>query len=308
MAEIRGAATLPQTLIDAYSNYVAKKLPVALVTVLQTDGSTYSKVGGQMLVGSDGSSFGLLSGGCLENDLMEHAASAMSSGETLWTEYDLRSDDDVFGLGVGCEGSMRVQIQPLDPQSGYEPFSGWLLELDKNKLTDAVFEAGEDRAPLTVRFRRPYEVLLLGAGQDAEPLANFARSLGWRLTVFDHRPAYISALEHKQDCRFVCAPAAQLTDELDLARFDAAIIMSHHLASDRQYLQTFADTSVGFVGLLGPPHRRDRLLGEIGDAGERIADRLRSPVGKHIGGRGPAAIALEIAAELQEHFCELKLE
>jgi xanthine/CO dehydrogenase XdhC/CoxF family maturation factor len=47
--------------------------------------------------------------------------------------------------------------------------------------------------------------------------------------------------------------------------------------------------------LLGPPHRRDRLLGEIGASRERLGDRLRSPVGRRIGGRGPEAIALEIA-------------
>ena len=308
MGTIRGVTTLPQTLIDAYTSYVAKKSPVALVTVLQTDGSTYSKVGGQMLVGSDGSSFGLLSGGCLENDLMEHATTAMKSGETQWTEYDLRADDDVFGLGVGCEGSMRVQVLPLDPQSDYQPFSGWLAQLRDKRSVDASFDTGVGERPCLLRLRRPHEVLLLGAGQDAAPLINFCRNLGWRLTVFDHRPAYITALQRKQDGRFVCAPAAELADELDLARFDAAIIMSHHLASDRQYLQTLADTAVGFVGLLGPPHRRDRLLGEIGAAGERLADRLRSPVGKRIGGRGPAAIALEVAAELQQHFCELKFE
>ena len=308
MGTIQGVTTLPQTLIDAYTNFVTKKLPVALVTVLQTDGSTYSKVGGQMLVGSDGSSFGLLSGGCLENDLMEHAATAMKSGETQWTEYDLRVDDDVFGLGVGCEGSMRVQILPLDPQSDYQPFSGWLHQLHDKRSVDAPFDTGENEQPCILRLRRPHEVLLLGAGQDAAPLIQFFRNLGWRVTVFDHRPAYIAALEKKQDCRFACAPAEQLQDQCDLLRFDAAIIMSHHLASDRQYLQTLADTGVGFVGLLGPPHRRDRLLSEIGAAREQLADRLRSPVGKRIGGRGPAAIALEVTAELQEYFCNLSPE
>lgn len=308
MGDLCAVTTLPQTLIDAYQEYVRKQQPVALITVLQTGGSTYSKVGGQMLIGADGSSYGLLSGGCLENDLIEHSATAIKSGVTKWIEYDLRSDDDVFGLGVGCEGSMCVQILPLDSQSDYQPFSGWLAQFDENRVIDAVFEAGEDRQPLTLRFRRPLEALLLGAGQDAEPLIQFLQNLGWRLTVFDHRPAYISALERKQFCRFICAPVARLPDELDLARFDASIIMSHHLASDRQYLQILADTAVDFIGLLGPPHRRDRLLREIGEAGDRLADQLRSPVGKRIGGRGPAAIALEVAAELQEYFCELKVE
>lgn len=305
MGNIRRVTTLPQTLIDAYTGYVAKQQPVALVTVLQTDGSTYTKEGGQMLIAADGSSFGLLSGGCLENDLKEHSAIAIKSGVTKWVEYDLRSDDDVFGLGVGCDGSMHVQIQPLDPKSNYEPFSAWLAQLEENEVADACFEIGEDKDPLVVRLGRPHEVLLLGAGPDAEPLVQFCRSLGWRLTVFDHRPAYVSALERTLDCRFVCAPVEQLGDEIDLQRYGAAVVMSHHLASDSQYLQILSGASTGFVGLLGPPHRRDRLLGEIGEAAERLAGRLRSPVGKRIGGRGPAAIALEVAAELQAYFSEL---
>ena len=54
--------------------------------------------------------------------------------------------------------------------------------------------------------------------------------------------------------------------------------------------------------MLGPAHRRERLLGEIGSDADRLADRLRGPVGRPIGGRGPAAIALEIAAEIQASF------
>jgi xanthine dehydrogenase accessory factor len=102
----------------------------------------------------------------------------------------------------------------------------------------------------------------------------------------------------------MCAPVDELGETLDLGHFDAVIVMSHHLASDRQYLKCLAESSIGFIGLLGPPHRRDRLLGEIGESRERLEDRLHSPVGRRIGGRGPEAIALEIAAELQEYFSE----
>ena len=294
---------LSQALIESFTGFVANNEAVALVTVLSTAGSTYSKQGSQMLIGADGSVHGLLSGGCLENDLAERAANVIESGQTDWVEYDLRDDDDVFGLGVGCEGAMRLQIQPLLPASGYEPFAGWLATLVSSPTVDASFET--DRGPVTLTLDRPYAVLLLGAGQDADPLLLFCRSLGWRVMVLDHRPAHIARIEsaHACDCR--CVPVANVGQDVDLNPFDAAIVMSHHLASDRQYLCTLADSSIDFIGLLGPPHRRDRLLREVGAVGEQLAPRLRSPVGKRIGGRGPAAIALEVAAELQQYFCEL---
>ena len=198
---------------------------------------------------------------------------------------------------------MYLQILPLNADTNYEPFAGWVAQLETNSSVDARFEMGSGREAVTLRLCRPHEVLLLGAGQDAAPLIQFCRALGWRVTVSDHRSAHVSALLQKQDCHVACTPVEQISEQLDLDRYDAAIVMSHHLASDRQYLRALADTPIEFVGLLGPPHRRDRLLGEMGAAAGGLGNRLRSPVGKHIGGRGPAAIALEVAAELQEYFC-----
>ncbi len=76
--------------------------------------------------------------------------------------------------------------------------------------------------------------------------------------------------------------------------------MSHHLVSDRTYLSQLAESEMPYIGLLGPAHRRDRLLGEIGDAAAaKLGERLHGPAGLDIGGRGPAAIALSIIAEIQ---------
>ena len=124
-------------------------------------------------------------------------------------------------------------------------------------------------------------------------------ALGWDAAVSDHRQHYADQLgPGVADCR----PAAAVANEIDLDRFDAAIVMSHHLASDRSYLGALAATDIPFVGLLGPPRRRERLLDDLGHPAMGLGDRLRSPVGMKIGGRGPAAIALEIVAELQAFF------
>jgi len=303
MKQAAAQARLPQNLIDSFKRYIEQNEPVALLTVLSTDGSTYSKAGGQILIGADGHCHGLLSGGCLEQDLAERAKALMRDGKTDVVEYDLRSDDDVFGLGVGCEGVLRIHIQPLNAANEYKPFSRWLQDIQKSGSAEAEFVAADGRSLMHLNVHPPHEVLILGAGQDAVPLVAFCRELGWRVTVSDHRPAHVSAFREKHDCSVMCIPVNEIGEQLDLDRFDAVIVMSHHLASDRQYLRSLASTAVDFVGLLGPPHRKVRLLGEIGESADRFGDRLRSPVGRRIGGRGPAAIALEVAAELQEYFC-----
>lgn len=91
-------------------------VPRVLATVVATSGSTYRKPGARMLIMADGSYLGLLSGGCLEADLKVHALQVSDSGRTRAVEYDLRGPDDVlFGLGSGCEGAMRVLLEPANP-------------------------------------------------------------------------------------------------------------------------------------------------------------------------------------------------
>jgi xanthine dehydrogenase accessory factor len=87
-----------------------------LATVVATAGSTYRKPGARMLIMNDGSYLGLLSGGCLEADLMIHAQEVLTSGVPRAVEYDMRGPDDIlFGIGAGCEGAMRVLLEPAGP-------------------------------------------------------------------------------------------------------------------------------------------------------------------------------------------------
>jgi xanthine dehydrogenase accessory factor len=84
-----------------------------LATVVATAGSTYRKPGARMLIMADGSYLGLLSGGCLEADLKLHAQEVLKSGVPRAVEYDMRGPDDIlFGIGAGCEGAMRVLLEP----------------------------------------------------------------------------------------------------------------------------------------------------------------------------------------------------
>ena len=148
---------------------------------------------------------------------------------------------------------------------------------------------------------RPYpRLLVLGAGLDAEPLVNFAEELGWRVTVVDHRQAYIDKGNFARASDVICAPVARLAETIDLANFDAAVVMSHHLQSDEVYLRQLAQTNIPYLGLLGPLNRRTRILRAMGEAGDLINERLHGPAGINIGASGPASIALSIVAQIQE--------
>jgi xanthine dehydrogenase accessory factor len=165
------------------------------------------------------------------------------------------------------------------------------------------FTAGhEQAAALVIPLPAPPLLLLCGAGPDARPLAQQAVALGFAVTVCDHRPALLDAARFPL-CRLSCQPAQEFRELQDVADCDAAVVMSHHFDADLAYLEALADRgTIGYVGLLGPAPRRDRLLAALDWRGARLEGRLHAPIGLDIGARTPEAIALAVAAELHAWF------
>lgn len=272
---------------------------LVLATVIDTRGSTYSKAGAQMLIDAEGRFRGMLSGGCLEGDLAVRAQAVLESGKGQVVTYDLSQDDEeLWGLGVGCEGVMRVLLQALD--KNYEPYAS-VVDILQGDVAGEVTLTHDDLV-VTVDVRPPPRLLVLGAGPDAEPVVRIAAELGWRSTVSDHRPAYVASGGFKDACSTHCVPADNVAETIDLSAHQMAIVMSHHLVSDLSYLRQLAETDIGYIGLLGPASRRDRLLRELGNAAQKLEGRLHGPAGLDIGGRGPASIALSIIAEMHQQY------
>jgi xanthine/CO dehydrogenase XdhC/CoxF family maturation factor len=147
-------------------------------------------------------------------------------------------------------------------------------------------------------------VLILGAGPDALPVAELCSFLGWSPTVIDHRPRY--ALPERfpgAECVFDGGPQALSSllraKTMNSECYAAAIVMSHHFVSDRNYLAALAESSIPYIGLLGPAMRRERLLLQLDAQGARLGSRLHSPVGLDLGAVSPEEIALAIVAEIQ---------
>lgn len=300
--------------------------------VIATEGSTYRKPGAVMLLSSSGARCGLLSGGCLEGDLHEHAQRLLAGDDRiLERHYDGRgSDDPVWGLGLGCEGAMRILLWRLEAGSSLTLLRGWLstairrepalLEIDLASGDGALsigsaLDGDADRASsvgalppgratlrdgsFAVAAARAPALLLCGAGPDAEPVVQMASQVGWQVTVVDHRPAYVEAARFQDAVRIVTVDAADPGAVVALDGFDAAVVMSHNLVADGRYLAALAVSDIPYVGLLGPAARRERLYAELGSLAEALRPRLRAPVGLDLGGASPEAIALSIVAELQ---------
>jgi xanthine dehydrogenase accessory factor len=140
--------------------------------------------------------------------------------------------------------------------------------------------------------------LVLGAGLDSVPIVAIAAELGWRVSVADHRPAYLENNQFASAERVVLVDPSALRREISVEEFDAIIVMSHHLMSDQAYLSQLVDLDIPYIGVLGPHARKRRLLDALGEKGKQLAPLLKGPVGLDIGADSPESIALSLVAEI----------
>ena len=104
-----------QRLLLAYDQHRAEGRPCALATVVEVLGSAYRRPGARMLVTDDGQLTGAISGGCLEGDARQRARQVIFRGQPAVVTYDTRDEDDPrHGLGPGCQGVVRILLEPLD--------------------------------------------------------------------------------------------------------------------------------------------------------------------------------------------------
>lgn len=118
-------------LLDFYRNHLDDDALV-LVTIVDTEGSTYRKPGAMMLISHDGRYEGMISGGCLEGDLLHHASAVFADGEPKFVTYDMHAGEDmVWSLGLGCDGVIHLLLQRLDRKQDF----GFLRQLESSLAT-----------------------------------------------------------------------------------------------------------------------------------------------------------------------------
>ena len=270
--------------------------PWALATLVQTEGSTYRKPGARLLVDSDGSTLGVLSGGCLEEDIARHGQLVIDNASPLLLSFDTRRL-------YGCDGELTILVEPV-PAAGQ---SGNLITkigrllvnrevcrirtcfegeaLGSELLASDVLLA-ERRGVLIDAVPLPVRLLLFGTGPEIEPITQLCGNLGWVVERFGH-PSELA-----EDFR----PDAQT----------AAIVMTHNFGRDLLALDRLLPLQLRYVGLLGPRKRHAELLARLSeyrpfDFNAEVRT-LFAPAGLDIGSEAPEEIALSIMSEVAAVF------
>ena len=320
-----------KSLWEIYLKYKQKNLPLVLATIVNTTGSSYKKTGAMMLVEPNKTTHGMLSGGCLEKDLAEHAEDVFESKLAKKVTYDL-SDDSIFGLGAGCQGSIDVLLQMI--QDKYLPFSALNPNPNESSEVKLIIQAKENteypkyvlgsysfiKNNVVTEFPagfnafakkmnhpeifycQPPKVAVFGAGIGSLPLCRLIDSVYWHGSSIDYRESLLQLNHFPNQWQLIHTKRSELVHVCEAHEFDAVIIMSHNINNDAHCLKSAYESGISFIGLLGSKQRRDKVLQKAGIELNDIRDRLKAPVGLDVGGNLPENIAVSIVAELQRHF------
>ncbi len=144
----------------------------------------------------------------------------------------------------------------------------------------------------------PPHLVVCGAGEDARPLVAYAADAGFRVTLIDHRPALLVPELFPGAARRVLARPGQPDLHLPPAERTLAVVKTHSLAIDREWVRLLLEAGLPYVGVLGPRERTQGILKDAGLAGSAAAARVYGPVGLDVGADGPRQVAVSILAEL----------
>jgi xanthine dehydrogenase accessory factor len=107
------------TVVEAAREVIDEGRAAVLATIIAVEGSAYRRPGAKMVVAADGEGIGSITAGCLEDEVITLAREVAETGQARVETYDLTADDDVWGLGVGCNGVIDVLLEPLE--ASYRP-------------------------------------------------------------------------------------------------------------------------------------------------------------------------------------------
>ncbi|MFB6299213.1 MAG: XdhC family protein [Halobacteriales archaeon] len=132
-----------------------------LATVIGVEGSAYRRPGAKMIVDDETGALGSITAGCLEDEVFELASEVLADGSPRVETYDLMEDeDDVWGLGVGCNGIIDILLEPLD--ASYEPA---IEAIEANERIGVITVVDGDEATTGSRaYYRPGEGLTVETG------------------------------------------------------------------------------------------------------------------------------------------------
>lgn len=301
--------------------------PVVLATIIEIHGSSSQPLGGRMAVFDDGTYVGSVSGGCVENDVVERARSVATDSRPQVVEYH-QVTDPLIEVGLNCDGSIAVLLEGaseelLDTLGSTAP--GVLetrvsktheqavrVERSLRRLSDR--EAGaQSRAGGTTSRREGDTVILLeptglqskllifGATDIATVLASLAARVGFDVTVSDPRATLANRQRHPDANRVIATWPEGVVAQVGIDEHTFIVSLNHEPRfEDALFVALMNRPTPAYIGAIGKPQRQTEREARQKEAGFDLSrlPPIHTPIGVPIGGKSPEEIAVSILAQL----------
>jgi len=284
---------------------------VWLVTVIETWGSAPRPPGALLCLRGDGLVAGSVSGGCVEDDLIERVRTGERVAKPSLITYGV-TKEEAARFGLPCGGNLRLVQEPLLAvdwvddilaRTARHELVARTLQLDSGQVAVQTAARGEkfefDGTMLRALFGPRWRLLIVGAGQLSRVLAQMALALDFEVVCCDPREEYHLTWD-VPGSSFSKAMPDDVVLELQLDPHSAVVALTHDPKLDDMVLLEALKSPAFYIGALGSrgntAARKQRLA--LFDLSPAEIGRLHGPVGLDLGGRAPAETALAILAEI----------
>lgn len=290
----------------------AGRRPV-LATVVETWGSSPRQPGAWMALRDDGAVAGSVSGGCIEEDMIQRVRTGMRSRRLPEVVTYGVTPAEAARFGLPCGGTVRLVVEPDPDAAVLREMASRLkqrelvtrtLDMHTGRATLGTVARGDrlafDGASLRTIHGPQWRLLIIGAGQASQYLAQMALALDYEIIVCDPRVEYRDAWRI-EGVELITDMPDDAVVRLRLDDRSAVVALTHDPKLDDLALLEALRSSAFYVGCLGShasTARRKERLHQHFDMTEDELARLHAPVGLPIGSHTPPEIALSILAEI----------
>lgn len=284
---------------------------VWLVTVIETWGSAPRPPGALLAMRDDGLVVGSVSGGCVEDDLIDRVRHGERVDRPSLVTYGV-TKEEAARFGLPCGGNLRLVQEPLArsewidevlERTARHELVARTLDLDSGAVTVDAAARGEafafDGKRLRALFGPRWRLLIIGAGQLSRVLANMALALDFEVICCDPREEYHLTWD-VPGTTFSKAMPDDLVLQLHLDPHSAVVAVTHDPKLDDLVLLEALKSPAFYIGALGSRSntaaRKERLA--LFDLTQDEIARLHGPIGLDLGSKTPAEIAVAILAEI----------
>ena len=179
------------------------------------------------------------------------------------------------------------------------------LTLQNKRSHFAEFTIHEETQHLFIQnYQPPVKLIIVGAGNDAQILAQQGELLGWEVIVTDGRPTHANKERFTSSCQIIVTKPEQTLENIEIDQRSCFVLMSHNYKYDLAVLKLLlAEDQIPYIGILGPMKKYQRMQNDLNTEGfyisEEFKKRMHAPIGLEIGAETPAEIGLSILAEIQ---------